>query len=68
MLRARRAWQVADKHLAVALKDTCIGYIVAHFQQVHHTEGFKELSRSLLELVHQGISARLASSVAGARI
>ena len=55
---------MADKHLATSLKDTCIDYIVAHFQEVHLTAGFKELARELLELVHDGISARLDGSSA----
>jgi len=58
------ALTVADKHLATSLKDTCIDYIVAHFQEVHLTAGFKELARELLELVHDGISARLDGSSA----
>ena len=50
--------------MAASLKDTCVEYIVAHFQEVHHTAGFKELERELLELVHNGISARLDGSSA----
>lgn len=60
-----RALTVADKHSASALKEACVEYIVANFRVVHMTEGFKELPRSLLDLVHQGISARLAAAMCG---
>lgn len=55
------ALSVADKHCATALKETCVGFIVNDFKQVHSTDGFRELSRALLELVHAGISERLGS-------
>ena len=54
---------VADHHQAGGLKDTCVRYIVEHFRDVHVTEGFRELPRTLLNLVHAGISARLANGV-----
>jgi hypothetical protein len=57
----------ADKHGAPSLKDTCVDFIVAHFQEVLPTEGFKELSRGLLDLVHQGVAARLDGSVGALR-
>ena len=50
---------VADNHSAAQLKETCISFIVMHFKEVHQTEGFQTLSRQLLNLVHNGISARL---------
>ena len=52
------ALTAADKHLAPNLKETCVDFIVANFQEVLPTEGFKDLPRPLLDLVHLGISAR----------
>lgn len=57
-----RALTVADEHDAAMLKDTCVNFIVTHFSAVHQTDGFKDLPRPLLDLVHQGISARLAAA------
>jgi len=61
---------VADKHSAAPLKDVCVSFIVEHFKEVHSTEGFHELSRNLLALVHAGVAARLdrGSQVAPANL
>jgi len=50
---------VADKHDDAALREVCVSFIVEHFKDVHSTEGFHELSRGLLALVHAAISAKL---------
>jgi hypothetical protein len=59
------ALSAADKHEAPNLKETCVDFIVLHFMDVLPTEGFKELPRPLLDLVHQGISARHYSGGGG---
>jgi len=51
---------VAEQHSAPRLKEEAVKFIVAHFRQVHKTDGFKDLERHLLDLVHDAISARLA--------
>ena len=56
---------VADKHLAASLKDVCVGFIVTHFKEVHNTDGFKQLSRTLLELGAYEQCARLPSNPCG---
>ena len=56
---------VADKHSAAPLKDVCVRFIVDHFKEVHSTEGFHQLSRSLLALVHEAISSVLAGANMG---
>lgn len=53
------ALTVADQHSAFELKEVCISFIVTHFKAVHNTDGFKQLSRPLLEFVHAAISERL---------
>jgi len=53
------ALTVADQHNAADLLEAAVSFIVTHFADVHATEGFKDLSRSLLEVVHSAISARL---------
>mmetsp|Transcript_4698 Transcript_4698/g.10235 ORF Transcript_4698/g.10235 Transcript_4698/m.10235 type:complete len:548 (-) Transcript_4698:199-1842(-) len=53
------ALTVADQHNATELLEASVSFIVTHFADVHATDGFKDLSRSLLEVVHSAISARL---------
>jgi len=53
---------VADQHNATYLKEECVQFIVARFSEVHSTDGFRELDRGLLDLVHTAISARLFPS------
>jgi len=60
-----RALTAADAHDATALKETCVAYIVQHFQEVIPTDGFKELPRPLLDLVHRGIAPLLARHSSG---
>mmetsp|Transcript_85113 Transcript_85113/g.170040 ORF Transcript_85113/g.170040 Transcript_85113/m.170040 type:complete len:86 (+) Transcript_85113:111-368(+) len=50
---------IADKHSVPSLRESCVSFIVMHFKQVHKTEGFKHLSRDLLDLVHIRISEQL---------
>ena len=54
-----RALTVADSHGAASLRDTCVSFIVQHFHELHQTDGFQDLPRSLLALVHGGLAARL---------
>lgn len=53
------ALTIADKHLAMSLKETCVSFIVDHFQEVHQMQSFKTLGRDLLDLVHQDLASRL---------
>lgn len=53
------ALTIADQHCAAELKEVCISFIVTAFKAVHNTDGFKQLSRSLLEVVHEAISERM---------
>jgi len=50
---------VADQHNASELLEASVSYVVTHFADVHATDGFKDLDRPLLEVVHSAISARL---------
>ena len=49
----------ADRHQAPDLREHCVGFIVTHFREVHTTDGFRDLPRELLQVVHSAISARL---------
>ena len=59
-----RALTVADSHGAASLRDTCVSFIVQHFHELHQTDGFQDLPRSLLALVHGGLAARLPQAEA----
>jgi len=50
---------VAEAHSVTELRSVCVHFIVHHFKEVHRTDGFKDLSRDLLDLVHEGIAANL---------
>ena len=52
----------ADRHQAHELREQCVAFIVTHFREVHTTEGFRELPRELLQVVHSAISTRLCPS------
>ena len=52
----------ADRHQAHELREQCVAFIVSHFREVHTTEGFRELPRELLQVVHSAISTRLCPS------
>ena len=52
----------ADRHQAHELREQCVAFIVSHFREVHTTEGFRELPRELLQVVHSAISSRLCPS------
>ncbi len=55
----------ADRHLAPDLREHCVGFIVTHFREVHTTDGFRDLPRELLQVVHSAISARLCPTRLG---
>lgn len=60
---------IADRHSEAELVQSCVGFIVGHFAEVHRTEGFRHVPRDLLDVVHAAISARLfpGNSAAGSR-
>lgn len=60
---------IADRHSEAELVQSCVGFIVGHFAEVHRTEGFRHVPRDLLDVVHAAISTRLfpGNSAAGSR-
>ena len=56
----------ADRHQAQELREHCVSFIVTHFREVHTTDGFRDLPRELLQVVHSAISTRLCPTGAGA--
>ena len=55
----------ADRHQAQELREHCVSFIVTHFREVHTTDGFRDLPRELLQVVHSAISTRLCPTGAG---
>jgi len=50
---------VAEQHNSVYLVESSVAFIVAHFAELHGSDGIKDLPPSLLALVHAAIASTL---------